>query len=145
MTDPQDELSARFDDRRPDSDTTDTADHTDEDTEPDHGRQPAASAAAGDSPTTENPSHTGQTGNTDTTHKPGPDPTPDATRHRRQVPLYLPEQQADQLDALYQRLDGQSKVAGDGGIEKHADFMETLVEFALDHDDALADRLEIDT
>jgi hypothetical protein len=57
--------------------------------------------------------------------------------------MYLPESKADQLNDLYDRLDGQSKVAGDGGIEKHADFMETLVEFVIDHEDELADRLEI--
>lgn len=83
------------------------------------------------------------TSNTDSTGKPGPDPNPDSTRNRRQVPMYLPEAKADQLNNLYDRLDGQSKVAGDGGMEKHADFMETLVEFAIDHEDELVDRLEL--
>ena len=57
--------------------------------------------------------------------------------------MYLPEAKADHLNTLYDRLGGQSKVAGDGGIEKHADFIEALVEFAIDHKDELADRLKI--
>jgi hypothetical protein len=58
--------------------------------------------------------------------------------------MYLPDQKADNLNKLYERLDGRSKVAGDGGIEKHADFMMTLVEFAVEHEDELAERLGIE-
>jgi len=57
--------------------------------------------------------------------------------------MYLPDEKADELNKLYERLDGRSKVAGDGAIEKHADFMEVLVEFAVEHEGELADRLGI--
>ena len=125
MTDPKDELGARFDERRADSDKeTDQADGID------------------------NTSATDNTGNTsnanDTGNKPGPDRDESATRHRRQVPMYLPDGKADELNKLYERLDGRSKVAGDGGIEKHADFMVTLVEFAVEHEDELTQRLGIE-
>ncbi|WP_206538422.1 hypothetical protein, partial [Natronorubrum sulfidifaciens] len=81
----------------------------------------------------------------DTSGKPGPDPNPDSTRNRRQVPMYLSDEKATQLNSLYEQLDGRSKVAGKGGIEKHADFMETLVEFVIENDDELATRLGINT
>ncbi|MDL0125153.1 hypothetical protein PNQ92_06975 [Halobacterium salinarum] len=57
--------------------------------------------------------------------------------------MYLPDERADRLNSLYEQLDGRSKVAGEGGIEKHADFMEALVDFAIEHEDELADRLGI--
>jgi len=57
--------------------------------------------------------------------------------------MYLPDEKANRLNSLYEQLDGRSKVAGDGGIEKHADFMETLVDFAVEHEDELATRLGI--
>lgn len=116
MSDPQDEFGARFNDRRPDEDT--------EGDDRDNSR---------------NTNNTGNTGST-----PGPDPDADATRDRRQIPMYLPEEKADLLNALYERLDGRSKVAGDGGIKKHADFMEELVDFAVKHEDELAGRLGIE-
>lgn len=116
MTDPQDELGARFDERRPDNDNT------------------------GDSDSIDNTNNSGNTGS-----KPGPDPDDDATRNRRQVPMYLPDEKAESLNSLYERLDGRSKVAGDGGIEKHADFMEAVADLAIDYEDTLADRLGIET
>lgn len=76
--------------------------------------------------------------------KPGPDRDENATRHRKQVPMYLSGDAATAINQLYERLDGRSKVAGEGGIEKHADFMETLVEFAVENEDDLAARLQID-
>ena len=93
---------------------------------------------------TDNSHNTGNSDTADNTSKPGPNPDPDSTRNRRQLAMYLPETKADQLNNLYDRLDGQSKIAGDGGIEKHADFMEALVEFAVDHEGELADRLGIE-
>ena len=122
MTDPKDELGQRFDERRAD---------TDEET--------GQSSNTDNTSVSNNTSNTGGTGN-----KPGPDRDESATRHRRQVPMYLPDAKADELNKLYERLDGRSKVAGDGGIEKHADFMVTLVEFAVEHEDELAERLGID-
>jgi hypothetical protein len=145
MTDPKEELGQRFEDRRADS-----GDEESEKSSEDEG-----SDSMSQSDTTDNSDSTGTTNNSYNTSnssntggssgsgKPGPNPNPDSTRNRRQVPMYLPEAKADQLNNLYDRLDGQSKVAGDGGIEKHADFMEALVEFAIDHEDDLADRLEI--
>jgi hypothetical protein len=124
MTDPKDELGARFDERRAGTDS-------DEETD-----QPSNA---------DNTSVSSNTGNTsDSNSKPGPDRDESATRHRRQVPMYLPDAKADELNKLYERLDGRSKVAGDGGIEKHADFMMTLVEFAVEHEDELAQRLGIE-
>jgi hypothetical protein len=124
MSDPKDELGARFDERRPDTQADDNTD---------------------DSSDTNDPNNTGNTSNmSNTSNKPGPDRDQTATRHRKQVPMYLPEQKAEELNKLYERLDGRSKIAGDGGIEKHADFMQTLVEFATEHEDRLAERLEIE-
>ena len=142
MTDPKDELGERFNDRR-----TDSRNDSDESSDDEAGTNRGHSDTTDNTDstgTTDNSYNTGNSSNTDGTGKPGPDPNPDSTRNRRQVPMYLPEAKADQLNNLYDRLDGQSKVAGDGGIEKHADFMEALVEFAIDHEDELADRLEID-
>ena len=123
MTDPKDELGARFDERRAD-------------TEKDEGTDQSS-----DIDNTSVPDNTDNTN--DAGSKPGPDRDESATRHRRQVPMYLPDGKADELNKLYERLDGRSKVAGDGGIEKHADFMVTLVEFAVEHEDELAEQLGI--
>ena len=127
MTDPKDELGARFNERRAD-------------TERDKGTDQPSDTS--NTSVTDNTDNTGNTG--DASNKPGPDRDDSATRHRRQVPMYLPDAKADELNKLYERLDGRSKVAGDGGIEKHADFMEALVEFAVDHEDELVERLGIE-
>jgi len=124
MTDPKDELGQRFDERRAD---TERDEETDQSSDSDNAS------------VSNNTSNTGDTGG-----KPGPDRDESATRHRRQVPMYLPDEKANDLNRLYERLDGRSKVAGDGGIEKHADFMVTLVEFAVEHEDELAERLGIE-
>lgn len=130
MTDPKDELGARFDERRVD---------TEEDEGTDQLRDAGDTSGSND---------TGDSGNTSNSsasaNKPGPDRDDSATRHRRQVPMYLPDEKADELNKLYERLDGRSKVAGAGGIEKHADFMMMLVEFAVEHEDELANRLGIE-
>jgi len=127
MTDPKDELGARFNERRADTERDKRTD------------QPS------DTDNTSATCNTNNTGNTsDAGSKPGPDRDESATRHRRQVPMYLPDAKADELNKLYERLDGRSKVAGDGGIEKHADFMESLVDFAVKHEDELAQRLGIE-
>jgi hypothetical protein len=127
MTDPKDELGARFDERRAD-------------TERDEGTDQSS-----DTDNTSVSDNTDNTGNAnDAGSKPGPDRDESATRHRRQVPMYLPDAKADELNKLYERLDGRSKVAGDGGIEKHADFMVALVDLAVEHEDELAERLGIE-
>jgi hypothetical protein len=130
MSDPKDELGQRFNDRRPDnegdSDSTDNA------------------SDAGNLNDSDNSGNTGYSGSGgSSSEKPGPDPSPNSTRNRRQVPMYLPDEKADQLNSLYEQLDGKSKVSGEGGIEKHADFMETLVDFAIEHEEELAVRLGI--
>lgn len=130
MSDPKDELRARFDDRRPDAETADeqTAERNTDNT--------------GDTHNTHNTHHTHNTSNTEGASGPATETT--ATRDRRQVALYLTDGTADDLNALYERLDGRSKVAGEGGVEKHAEFMEALVEFAVENEDRLAGRLGID-
>ncbi|MCU4744237.1 hypothetical protein [Natronoglomus mannanivorans] len=77
--------------------------------------------------------------------KPGPDRDENATRHRKQVPMYLPDGKAKQFNELYERLDGRSKVAGEGAIEKHADFMEAVVELAIEREDDIAEKLGIES
>ena len=143
MTDPKKELGERFNDRRADSG----------DKESDESSDGEAGDNMSHSDTTDNSNSTGTTNNSyntsnsssvGNTNKPGPNPDPDSTRNRRQLAMYLPEPKVEQLNNLYDRLDGQSKIAGDGGIEKHADFMEALVELAVDYEDELADRLGIE-
>lgn len=136
MSDAKDELGARFNERRADKkkdDKTDDANDTDN---------------MNNTSTTDSTSNTGNTGGKDNSNntgsKPGPDRDANATRHKRQVPMYLPDEKAAQLNNLYERLDGRSKVAGNGAIEKHADFMEALVKFAVEHEDDLASRLEVE-
>jgi len=125
MSDPKDELGARFNERK--------ANNTDDSNN---------SSVSGDTDDTDNVGNADNSNNTGS--KPGPDPSPNSTRNRRQVPMYLPESKADQLNSLYERLDGKSKIAGEGGIEKHADFMESLVEFVVENEDELSARLGID-
>lgn len=134
MTDPKDELGARFNDRKADSTDEDsgTSDNIDSTDDSNNTSDSNNTNSSGDS------NDAGNTGN-----KPGPNKDETATRHRRQVPMYLPDKKANTLNKLYERLDGRSKVAGEGEIEKHADFMEALVEFAADHEDDLAERLDI--
>lgn len=157
MTDPKDELRARFDDQ---ASTDDRDDDSAEDAREDDTNTTSNSDGidnTNNSSNTGNPNNTSNSGNagastssdtsdtdqTATTATPGPEKDATATRHRRQVPMYLPEAKATALNQLYERLDGRSKVAGEGGIEKHADFMEQLVEFAIEHEDDLAAELDI--
>lgn len=133
MSDPKDELGQRFDDRRPDSD--------DKEENMSQSNNTRNSSVSDDSNVEDNSNNTGNSSNT--SDKPGPDPNPNSTRNRRQVPMYLPDEKADSLNSLYEQLDGRSKVAGEGGIEKHADFMEALVDFAIENEDELAARLGI--
>ena len=149
MTDPKDELGARFDDRKADSTDEDSgsSDNIDNTDNTDSTNNSSNTAGSNDANSANNMGNTGGTDNSDNTsnsnNKPGPNKDETATRHRRQVPMYLPDKKANTLNKLYERLDGRSKVAGEGAIEKHADFMEALVEFAADHEDDLAERLDI--
>ena len=143
MTDPKKELGERFNDRRADS-----GDRESDESGNDEAGDNMSHSDTADNPdnadTTDNSYNTVDSGNSGNASKPGPNPDPDSTRNRRQLAMYLPEPKAEQLNNLYDRLDGQSKIAGDGGIEKHADFMEALVELAVDYEDELADRLGIE-
>ena len=134
MTDPKDELGARFDDRKADSTDEDSGSSDNIDSTDDSNN----TSDSNNTTSSDDPNNAGNTSN-----KPGPNKDETATRHRRQVPMYLPDKKANTLNKLYERLDGRSKVAGEGEIEKHADFMEALVEFAADHEDDLAERLDI--
>ena len=143
MTDPKKELGERFNDRRADSGDKES-DESGDDEAGDNMSYSDTTNNSNNTDTTDNSYNTGNSGSAGNASKPGPNPDPDSTRNRRQLAMYLPEPKAEQLNNLYDRLDGQSKIAGDGGIEKHADFMEALVELAVDHEDELADRLGIE-
>lgn len=146
MTDPKDELGARFNERRADSEDdetnspsgTDDIDNSDNTGNSDNTNNTNNSNDTDDSDNPNDSNNSSNTGN-----KPGPNKDETATRHRRQVPMYLPDKKANELNKLYERLDGRSKVAGEGAIEKHADFMEALVEFVTDNEEDLAERLDI--
>jgi len=56
--------------------------------------------------------------------------------------MYLSDDRAEKLNNLYEQLDARSKIAGNEGIEKHRDFMTELVDFAIEHEDDLAERLK---
>lgn len=128
MSDPKDELSARFEERTPSK--TDESDDTDG---PNHTHDSGYT------------SDTGATEGMDDSDEAGDTGEPDVTRNRRQMPMYLPENKIESMNRLYDRLDARSKLADEGGIEKHKDFMETVVALALDHEAELADRLGIET
>ena len=148
MTDPKDELGARFENRRAGgADTDDDGAESTESGQVDHSDDASDTSTTSNmsnSDNTSNPNNSDDSNNTGSTSKPGPDPDPTSTRNRRQVPMYLPDEKADRINHLYDQLDGRSKVAGEGGIEKHADFMEELVDLATDHEDELAARLGIE-
>ena len=154
MSDPKDELRARFDEQADtdeppaDADNTENSEHTDNSSNPSNASNSSA-ASNSDNPTnTEYTSSTSDSRSASTTEStatsPGPSKDATATRHRRQVPMYLPDEKATALNDLYERIDARSKIAGNGGIEKHADFMEQLVEFAIDNESELADRLGVE-
>jgi len=123
----KDELGARFDEHKPDTEERDNSENMNNTTN------------------TTNTSNTGNmSGASDTENTPGPDKDPDSTRNRQQVPMYLSDERADALNGLYERLDGRSKIAEQGGIEKHADFMAEIADLAIEHEEELADRLGIE-
>lgn len=116
MIDPKEELGARFENRQADP-SDEELEKSSKDEEGDNITRSNTTNNAGGTGTTDNSYNTGYSSNTDSTSKPGPDPDTDSTRNRRQVSMHLPEAKADQLNDLYDRLDGQSKVAGDGGMK----------------------------
>mgnify|MGYP007124885913 FL=1 len=146
MSDPKDELRARFDEQ------ANSDEMPSDDTDSSNPGTTDNSNNTGDSHNTNNSSNSGNPSDADNTEEtaqaettPGPNKDTTATRHRRQVPMYLPDKKAAALNDLYERIDARSKIAGNGGIEKHADFMEQLVEFAIDHESDLAEQLGVES
>lgn len=139
--DPKDELGKRFEDRKPG-----THGGEDDASDTNNTRDAGNTSDAGDASDASNMSESSAASeSSNVSSKPGPDRDENATRHRKQVPMYLPDTQAQRFNGLYERLDGRSKVAGNGGIEKHADFMEAVVEHAIENEDELAEQLGIPT
>lgn len=98
--------------------------------EPDNTDAASDSDTMADTATTQHATDTDNASNTDDSGGSG-----DAVRDRRQIPMYLPEPKAERIQETYDELDARSKLAGEGGIEKHKDFFEGFVEAALDNDE----------
>ena len=150
MSDAKDELRARFDEQADTDKTSVDADDTGDSGDTDSSGNPSNTGNSNNSSNTSGSSSTSNSRSAETTTEPtatspGPSKDATATRHRRQVPMYLPDEKAAALNDLYERIDARSKIAGDGGIEKHADFMEQLVEFAIAHESELADQLGVES
>ena len=77
----------------------------------------------------EDPQDTGDTGHAGHTDNTG------STRNRTQYVMYLPDDLQKELNDLYDQYNGQSLINGNGGIEKHKDFLEGLVRAGLNNDD----------
>jgi len=126
--DPKDELRARFEEHN-------TPNTSDSESETDQTDDAADTDNMSDSPNTHN---TGSTGNTseaeNTGTQPGPERDPDSTRNRKQVAFYLSEKTRERLSERYDEYDALSKLAGEGGIEKHKDFLEPVVRAGLESD-----------
>ncbi|WP_129115409.1 hypothetical protein [Halegenticoccus tardaugens] len=58
-----------------------------------------------------------------------------SVRERKQVAMYLPDDLREEIQRAYDELDAKSKLAGNGGIEKHKDFFEGFVRAALQNED----------
>lgn len=115
---------------------------------------PSASVSdSSNTPTTEEMNNTGSTSDSDdldnsnnlsnTGSSPGPDPDPNASRNQERIYMAVGSNRADALNGMYERFDARSKLAGQGGIEKHRDFWAAAAELLVDHEDELADRLNI--
>lgn len=136
-----DELRKRFEDHAPDDDENSEVDQTQNTDNTNNAQNTNDMNNTQNMDDADNPSNTGKVDKTGST--PGPDKDPNATRNRTMVPMYLDDDRKERLNDLYDRLDGRSKVAGEGGIEKHADFMTAVADLALDSEDELADRIGI--
>lgn len=115
MSDPKDELGDRFEQ------------HSDSD-------GPASSDSSGDT------DHQGNTDDTNNSDNPN-----NTRREKTQVPMYLPAGKKEEWNSLYNRLDARSKLNDNGGIEKNADFAEAVVDFVVEHEADLAEKLDIAT
>lgn len=65
-------------------------------------------------------------------------------KERKQVAMYLPVHQREELVDLYEKLDARSKLADNGGIEKNREFYEGLISFVLDHREEFAATLGVE-
>jgi len=123
--DPKDELGARFEDRANLERTASKSSDSDNMSE------------SSDSDNASN------TSSTSSASKPGPDKDPDASRNRERVYMAIGSDRAEDLNAMFDRFDARSKLADEGGLEKHGDFWMAAADFLIDHEDELADRLGV--
>jgi hypothetical protein len=129
--DPKNELAARFEDRStPDK----TISSTDETSNTDSMSETSKTSKSGNS---------GNTGSASSGSSPGPDPDPDASRNRERIYMAVGSDHAEDLNAMYDRFDARSKLADEGGLEKHSEFWVGAAEYLLDHEDELAERLDV--
>ena len=64
------------------------------------------------------------------------------TRDRTQYPMYLPEEQAEALNELYDRFNAERVLEGEPKVEKNKHFNEAVAELVLENQDELLDRVE---
>lgn len=85
-------------------------------------------------------------GTFETTQSDEPDQSEEETvvRNRKQVAMLVPKEQREALHDFYDELDARAKLAGEGGLKKHAEFYEELVDFVLDRREEFAKELEIE-
>lgn len=109
--DGQNELGKRFEDRvSPESLSPSASDSSNTPT----ARESINSDSASNSDNSDNPSNASS---------PGSDPDPNASRNRERIYMAVVSDRANALNGLYERFDARSKLAGQGGIEIHRDFL----------------------
>lgn len=123
MSDGRDELRDRFEDHlaEPSGSTEDT-----EDT--DGSEDTAEADDAGDA------GETGHTGHTETAEGSGDGDASDTTRSRSQYAMYLSESLQDELDETFEQFNAQRTLDGEPKVEKHRDFLESVVRAGLEAD-----------
>ncbi|WP_266080806.1 hypothetical protein [Haladaptatus caseinilyticus] len=146
QVDKNEELSDRFSTRsKPKSDTEDAEDTDDEKNTGDTGSVDSTghtgdtdgkddTSGKGDIDDPKDTGDTGSTGEINGTSHSGHTGDTDSTRNRTQYVMYLPDDLQQELNDLYDQYNGQSLVNGNGGIEKHKDFLEGLVRAGLDNE-----------
>lgn len=131
--DGQNELGKRFEDRVSSE-------------PPSSGSDSSNTSSTGESNNTSSASDSGNSNNSNNaSSSPGPDPDPNASRNRERIYMAVGSDRADSLNEMYEQFDARSKLAGQGGIEKHRDFWAAAAELLIDYEDELADRLDIPT
>ncbi|MFH5802153.1 hypothetical protein [Haladaptatus sp. CMAA 1911] len=137
--DSQNELGKRFEDRiSPEPPSSSSASDSSNASTTEEMNNPGLASE------TENASNSNNSGNpSNTGSSPGPDPDPNASRNQERIYMAVGSDRADALNGMYERFDARSKLAGQGGIEKHRDFWAAAAELLIDSEDELADRLDI--